>query len=126
MESAGPQAPRVHPRLGGEDPLHELGLGHLQAEQDGRLAQLHRDVRGEVGHQGGLPHRRPRSDDDEVRRLQAAGELVEVQEAGRQAGDRGVAVVQPLDELEALGQHLLHRLELADAVALGDLEHEAL
>ena len=44
-------------------------------------------VLGNVEGKGGFAHARPSCDDDEVRRLQAAGHLVEVGEARGHAGD---------------------------------------
>ena len=65
-------------------------------------------------------------DDDQVARLQARGHLVEVDVAGRHAGDvrRVVAVVEVVDPLEHARQH---RLDLEQALVaararLGDLE----
>ena len=50
---------------------------------------LDRDVLGKVEREGGLAHRRTAGDDDHVGRLQAGGLLVEVDQAGRHAGDLG-------------------------------------
>ena len=49
---------------------------------------VERRVLGEVGHQRRLAHRRAGGEDDQVAGLEAAGDRVEVLEAGRRAGDR--------------------------------------
>ena len=51
------------------------------------LAVLDRDVLGDVRDQRALAHRGPRGEHDQVRLLEAAGDVVEVAEAGRRAGD---------------------------------------
>ena len=49
--------------------------------------QIDRDVLGDVHRQRGLAHGRPRRDDDHFRAVQAVGHLVEIGEAGGEAGD---------------------------------------
>ena len=77
----------------GDEALGELGLGHLEGEQRDRPRSLvvERDVLGDVRDERRLAHRRARGDDDQVAGLEAAGDLVEVAEAGRRAGERRAA-----------------------------------
>ena len=70
-------------------------------------------------------HRRPGRQDDQIGRLQAGGEFVEVGEPGGQAGDVALVFVAFLQDLEGV----LHGVAQADEVGaaaaalLGDLEH---
>jgi hypothetical protein len=126
LEPAGAQPRRVDPRLGGEQPVHDLQLGHLQAEQHGRLAEA---CRGEVAdgqRQAALSHRRSGGEDDQVLRLQPGGQAVQIVEPGRQPGDLRAALGQRLDLLEGLVQELTQSLVLADRGGLGDLEDQRL
>ena len=73
-----------------------------------------------------LPHGGTRGHDDEVALLQAARLLVEVHEAGGQAGDQLLALRELVDGAEALLDDLADADEaLADAV-LGDVEDRLL
>ena len=113
-------------RLRGDEPLRELGLGHLEREQRHGLLRLERRVLGEVGHQRRLPHRRPCGEDDQVAGLEAAGDGVEVVEAGGGAGDR-LALAREALELVELGlEQVVDRAEVLAAVLVGDLEDRAL
>ena len=86
-----------------------------------------RSVLGDVHRERRFAHTRPTGDDHQVARLQPRGHAVEVDEAGRHAGDVAVAlaVVQQVDALHHLGEQRRHVLEalLAARALLGDLEH---
>ena len=75
------------PGLGGDESLRELGLGHLEREQRHGVS-LERRVLGDVGDQRRLAHRGPGGDHDQVAGLEAAGQLVDVLEAGGRPGQR--------------------------------------
>ena len=79
-----------------------------------------------VQRQRRLPHRRPRGDDDQVARLEARRELVELLEAGRRAGDVGARLVEVHDPLEALLQQPLDVGEVARDALLGEVEDDLL
>ncbi len=71
-----------------------------------------------------LTHRRPPRADDQVGGLQAGGLHVEVDEAGRQAGDGFVAMIEFIDLIDRDGEEFFDRLEAAaTGELLGDLEH---
>src|SRR4051812_14529665 len=112
--------------LARDEALRELPLGHLEAEQRDGFARVQRGVLREVGHQRRLAHRRPCGEDDQVAGLEAAGERVEVLEAGRRADDRR-ALERELLQLVQLGvQQLLDRAEVLARVLVGDLEDRSL
>ena len=73
-----------------------------------------------------LPHRRPGRDDDQVPRLEARRELVELLEAGGTAGDVGAGLVQVHDALEALLQQPFDVAEVARDPLLGEVEDDLL
>ena len=77
----------------------QLLLAHLQAEDADRLALADGGVLGDVEGEAGLADAGPGGQDDEVARLEAGGQLVQVREARRDADDLaavGVEVVQPV------------------------------
>ena len=74
----------------------------------------------------GLAHTRAAGDQDEVGGLQAGGHLVELDEAGRHAGDVLLALVQPLDVLERVVQDVLDGNRVALEPPLGQAEDAAL
>ena len=74
----------------------------------------------------GLPDRRPRGDDDEIARLKAGRQLVEIGEPGRHAGDELLALVRALDRREARVRQLAHRHEPGAHAIFGDREDRLL
>ena len=117
---------RVDPRLGRQHAHEQLLLRHFQAEEADGHVGLGADVLRDVEHEAGLAHRRARRDQHQVRRLQARGHLVEIDEAGRHAGDQPLVLLQLLDGREAALHQIAQRHEaLADPV-LGDLEDRPL
>ena len=125
-EEAAAQPVRVDARLAGEHAQEQLLLRHLEAEDADRHVGLGPDVLRHVQHQAGLPHRRARGDDDQVRRLQARGHLVEIGEAGRDAGDQLLARVQLLDRVEAGLRQVAQRDEAVAHLVVGDREDRVL
>jgi hypothetical protein len=112
--------------LRGDEALGQLALGHLQREQRDRLAVLQGGVLGEVGHQRALSHRRAGGEDDQVPRLKAARDGVEVVEARGRARDR-LALARELVELVQLGvEQLVDGPEVLARVVVGDFEDAAL
>jgi hypothetical protein len=73
-----------------------------------------------------FPHRRPRRDDDQVGGLEAGGEAVEVGEAGGDAGDLAVVLVEALDGFEGAGEDVAETVVVLGDPALGDLIDEGL
>ena len=81
---------------------------------------------GDLEREGALSHRRAGGEDDEVRGLESRGEVVEILEAARHAGDLGAVLVELADALERLDERVLEEDELAVGAALGELEDELL
>ena len=125
-EEAAAQPVRVDPRFGGEHAQEQLLLRHFEAEDADRHVGLGADVLRHVQHEAGLAHRRPRRDDDQVRRLQARRHLVEIGEAGRHAGDQLLARVQLLDRVEAALRQVAQRHEAVAHLVVGDREDRVL
>ncbi len=122
---APPQVLALDPRLGGDEALGELGLGHLQGEQGHGVAGEH-GVLGDVGDERRLAHRRAGGEDDQVAGLEAAGLLVEVLEARRRAGEGGLGHRQAVQLVGLLVEDVRDRADLLLAVVGGDLQHGAL
>ena len=121
---AGPAAQHLGRRDNGRRPA--VGPEQLVADRDvrhGRPAGRGRErcVQGER-----LPHRWSCRDDDEVGRLEAGGEAVEVGEAGGDAGDLAVVLVEALDRLEGAGEDVAKGVVVLGDPALGDLVDEGL
>ena len=114
------------PRPAGDEALGELDLGHLEREEGDRLFVLHRDVFGDVGDQRALAHRRPRGDDDQVAGLEAAGDRVDVAEAGGRAGQLELAGRELLEPVDLLVEDLGEHPEVARLLFVGDFEEQFL
>ena len=76
----------------------------------------------DVQREGRFAHTRASGDDDEVRGLEARGLEVELLEAGRDAGDVLLALVEALDVLEGVPEDLADRQGAAFEAALGQAE----
>ena len=112
----------------------QLRSAHFHREHQHRQAFLHRHVLGDVEREGGLAHRRPGRQHDQVALLQPGGHAVQVVEAGTHAGHLFGAVVgqllhavdqghhQLVDALEALALARAFFADLED-LALGLVEH---
>ena len=125
------QAPRAQVRLvdaaeRADHAQRQLRGAHFHREHHHRQALLHGDVLGDVERERGLAHRRPRREHDQVARLQPGGHLVEVVEAGADAGHVLSAVLGQLGHaVDQLDHQLVHRLEalLLRWPSLAVLEH---
>ena len=96
VELAGTDAGLVDARQRRQGTHHDLLGGHLKTEDEYRLILQHRRIFDEVHRKCRFTHRRTRGDDNQIRRLQAGGFLVEIVIAGVHAGD---AVVRLLEQL---------------------------
>src|SRR5207249_9578566 len=83
---AGAELVRVNLRHRRDEPLQQRFLGHFQAEHGDRMAAANGDVFHQVQRQRGFSLRRPRGKNEQLRRLQAGGELVRSREAGGNPG----------------------------------------
>jgi hypothetical protein len=130
-QSRSPRKPaaqpvRVDARLAGEHAQEQLLLRHLEAEHADGHVGLGADVLRDVQHEAGLAHRRAGRDDDQIRRLQPRRHLVEIGEAGRDAGDQLLARVQLLDRVEAALRQVAQRDEAVAHLVVGDREDRVL
>ena len=107
-----------------KQPLGELEVAHLEAEQERRPAQDRTDVREDPEREARLAHRGARAHDREAGRLQAEQDVVEVREARRGPGD--VALAPLLDPVDRLVQQLAERADALGVAALGDVEDHLL
>jgi hypothetical protein len=73
-----------------------------------------------------LPHAGAARDDDQVGRLEARRDAVQVGEARRNAGDRLLLLVEALDRLQRADEDLADAAERRADLALGDVEDGAL
>ena len=117
---------RVDLRARAHEALRDFLLRHLEAEERARLARVDGDVVRDLERERALSHRRAGREDDEVLRLEAGREVVEILEAARQAGHLGAFLVELVDALERLDERVLEEDELAVGAALGELEDEIL
>ena len=116
----------------GEDAGGELLGGHLEREEaddaafdgafgavgPGALLVGAGDVEGDVGGERGLAHRGAAGEDQEIGGVQAAEALVEVDEAGGEAGEAAVALVGGVGHLDRVDDGAAEGLEAAVDLAL--------
>jgi hypothetical protein len=117
---------RLDLRLAAHQALGDLRLRHLEREDGDGLLLADGEVGGHAEPEPGLAHARAGGDDDQVPRLEAGGEPVEVTEPGWCAGDLGAGLVERGDALEAVLQQLLDVTELARHPGLGEIEDDLL
>ena len=124
LQLAGAHPVLVDAAQGGHHAHRQGVAGHLHAEDGDRPFHLQGHVFRQVHREAGLAHRGPPRHDDEVRGLEAGGHLVEIGEAGGQAGDGLVALKEDLDALHGPAEEAAQGLEAATAALflLGDLE----
>src|SRR5205814_9036306 len=101
-----------------------LYLSHLLAEDRDRLLLADLRVLRDVQRQAGLSHARTGGQDDEVRRLKAAEQRVQLCEPGRDAQDLAAVLVQVFEPVVRLAEEGGQGLEAADRPALADLEQD--
>ncbi len=101
-------------------------LRHFEAEEPDGHVGLRGHVLCDVEHETRLAHRRAGRDDDQVAGLKAARHLVQVDEAGRRAGDEPLLLEQQLELRVALHDELVHRHEAAAQPVVGDREDRRL
>ena len=128
LQPALAQVVALDRRLAGDEPLRQLGLAHLEAEQRHRLRPIpvQRHVLGDVRDQRRFSHGWPGSQDDQIAGLEAARDLVEVPEAGRRAGERDPLARELLPLVDLDVEDLADLAEVLRAVVVGDLEDAAL
>ena len=113
----GAEFVRVNARVRRQQAQQQRFLGHFQAEDAHRQALPHRHVLRDIQRQRRFPHRRPRSNNNQLGRLQARSQIVELLVAG---GDSGEAVALGEDAFQPwvafLNQFLDADKSRADAV----------
>ena len=85
----------------------QLLAAHFHAEDRHRHLLPDGHILGDVHGERGLAHRRAAGDDDQVAGLQAGGHVVQIGEAGGDAGDRRLGTEQRVDAVDRLGQQRL-------------------
>ena len=130
-ELAGEELLAVDQALAREQARRELLARHLEREHRDRLAGRLADVQRNVERKARLAHAGAGRDEDELARVQTEDRLVQIRQAGGQAGD-APAAARRLGEvcIHALDDHA-DRLQAADVaplperidLALGRLEH---
>ena len=96
IKLAGTNAGLIYARQRRQRTHHNLLGGHLKAEDQHWLILQHRRVFDEVHRKGSFTHRRTRGDDNQIRRLQAGGFLVQIVIAGVYPGHTVVRLLEQL------------------------------
>ena len=100
----------------------ELLLAHLEAEDADDLLLVDRGVLGEVEREARLADRRSRGDEDEVGSLEARRHRVEVGEAGADAADLALVLVEVVEPVVGGMKERLQRGEARADPLLADRE----
>ena len=120
VEFSLPQLVAVELGLDAQEPLGQFQPRLLQAEQQYAVLRG-RNGEGEVADERGLPHARPGREDDQLRRLEPAGDVVESVEAGRNTADGPFLVHAVEDPLERQGQNVPDGDAVETGLVLGDV-----
>ena len=122
LEEARPQPLRVDVGDAREQAQHELLLAHLEAEHADALALLDRRVLRDVEREARLADGRAGGDDDQVARLEAGRQRVEVGEPGPDAADLAAVGVQVVEPVVGVVEERLERAEAGVDALLADRE----
>ena len=122
-KAAGAQLLRIDLGLAGKDALGQLGMTHLQREDQHWSPRGLGDIGGDPQSEAGLAHRRAGTDDVQRRWLQAGEDLVEIMEASGCAGDDVAALERLLQLVHRQRKQIAERSDRGEVDALlGDLE----
>src|SRR5687768_8910448 len=121
-QESGTHGLRVDLRLGAQHALDELLRRHLEAQHEHGAAERDAHVLGDVEREGRLSHAWASGDDDEIRRLEARRLEIELLEAGGDAGDVLLPLVEPLDVLERVLEDFADGQRAALQPPLGETE----
>ena len=117
---------RIDPGFGRDQTLDELIRGHFQREDPHRAVVLHRGGIGKAQRQRRFAEARTGCHDDQIRSLEAARELVEITETGRNP-DQGVSLLAALAKtIEKSFEDFIDLGEFLGHAPLGDAEDAAL
>ena len=105
-----------------QHPEHQLLLAHLEAEDADGLALLDGGMLGDVEREARLADRWAGGEDDEVARLEAGRQRIEVGEARSDAGDLAAVGVQVVEPVVGVVQQRLERGEARVDAFLADRE----
>src|SRR5437870_4827943 len=92
-----------------KESLLQRFLGHFQAEHGDRMAAANGDVFHQVQRQRGFSLRRPRGKNEQLRRLQAGGELVQFRVGRGNPGDALAFFEDSFQALKVVANDVLHR-----------------
>ena len=108
-DRARPEALEIHAAGHAQEAEEELLGAHFQAEKGHRFPVLG-DVEGQAEREGGLAHRGPGGEDDEVALLEPRGHVVEIGEVGGDPRDVFAALGELTQEALHLGRQDVHAL----------------
>ena len=102
--------------------LRQLILSHLEGEEGDRHLVIHRHIKRHGEGKCGLTHRRTSGKDNQVRRLPAKGDLIQIAETGIDATHTVLPLGSIADLLQGIGQQLLDGLHLVAIDPLSNIE----
>src|SRR5215469_624855 len=123
---AGAEFVRVNLRHRRDQPLQQRFLGHLQAEHRDRLAAANGDVFHQVQRQRGFSLRRPRRENEQLRMLEAGGELVQFRIAGGNPGDALALFEYFFQALKVVANDVLDRDQAGTHAVFGERKDRGL
>ena len=116
---------RVESRLADDQTHHQLLGAHFEREEGNPFFEIDRHVARQRQHESRLTHRRARRNDNQVGRLPAERQPVEVSEPGRHAAESAFALRRLLDYLKRFGNDVARLLHVALDVSFRHLEYLA-
>lgn len=122
-EAAGAEMVRVNLGDGSDEALEQRFLGHFEAEEGNALSGANGDVFGEVEGERGFSLRGARGEDQELGRLKAGSEAIQVRVAGGDAGDALALAENPFEALSALVDDFLDGSEAAFGAVFSESEN---
>ena len=116
----------VHVRQRGKQAHKQRFLGHFQAEDGHRGLLADGNILGDIEREGRLPHRGPRREDDQFRRLQPGSQAIELRVVRRQPRHALSFRNDALQALHIVLNHVFHGHQAHSNAVFGNLENRGL
>ena len=122
MELPRPQGVRIQTRLRTQHPQHQLRFRHFQTENAHGTIRANGSIFGHAQGQRGFTHARTTGDNDEIGRLKPGRQIINHLIPGRHARNAFLPAEQPIHNLHAVLNDLLHGNKRSAQPALSEPE----
>src|SRR5512135_1333705 len=105
----GPQSMCIHPGLRPQQTKSQRLLGHFEAEKSNDLQFFNSSISRDVEAESGFPHGRATRNNDQIARLEARRQMIEINKSGRDTRDHLFPLIKILDHFKAMTNNIFQR-----------------